>query len=187
MDQEKQKLFNDSLRGMISSPKRGDTITDQQKVSKEALVPIILKALQKCKRTMPKKEAKNTSPTNPWFDEECKLAKRKLRKSMNKENKNEYMELLRGKKEAYVRMRRLELITLGKQNPKKLWKELQQKRKQIINIITRIQWLEYTRTLYECEKDKYKPPIITATNELFTMEDTFQGIKKLGGGKGPRH
>lgn len=114
---------------MIWSPKRGDRITDQQKVSTDALVPIILKALEKCQRTKAKKEANNTFPTNMWFDEECKLAKRKLRKSMNKENKKKYEELLRAKKEAYVRMRRLELITLGKQNPKKFWKELQQKRK----------------------------------------------------------
>jgi hypothetical protein len=168
---------------MIWSPERGDMLTDQQRVRKDTLVPIILKALEKCKRTKPKKEAKNTFPTNPGFDEECKLAKRKLRMSMNKESKKEYEELIRGKKEAYVRMRRLELITLGKQNPQKFWKELQQKRKAIVNNITGTQWLEYTRMLYECKKDNHKPPIIQATNDLFTMEDIFQGIKKLAGGK----
>lgn len=49
----------------------------------------------------------------------------------------DYEKMIWNKKENYVSTRRLELISLGKNNPKKLWKELPQKRKQVENIITR--------------------------------------------------
>lgn len=52
------------------------------------LIPFVHKALDECKRARPKREITTTFPTNPWFDEECKIIKRKLHEGgRTKENK----------------------------------------------------------------------------------------------------
>ena len=97
----------------------------------------------------------------------------------NKERKKEFKQLLRKKKHLYVKKRRMELIALDKQNPKKLWKEIQQKRRQTNNNIIGSQWLEYAKKFYEHENGKNKPLAIKATQEVFIVEDILQGIKRL--------
>lgn len=142
------------------------------------LIPLIHKALAACKRSRPKKGAANTFLANPWYDEECKAAKRTLKENgLNKENKKKYEKLVQTKKENYVNTRRKELISLGKHNPKGFWRELQQKRKQIQNNIRGVQWLDYAKFLYERTQGKNSPPIVNTSMELFTIEDIKQGIK----------
>ncbi|KAH9319051.1 hypothetical protein KI387_020820, partial [Taxus chinensis] len=148
------------------------------------LISLIQKALTVCERSKPRKRVANTFPTNPWYDEECKAAKRALKENgMNKENKKIYERLAQHKKESYVCKRRTELISLGKHNPKGFWKELQQKKKYIENNITGAHWLDYARTLYERPQQKDVPPIIETSTELFSTEDIKQGIKNLANGK----
>ena len=58
-------------------------------------IPIIHKALSACKRSPPKKRATSIFLTNPWYDEECKAAKRSLKeRNLGKENKKKYEKLI---------------------------------------------------------------------------------------------
>jgi len=45
--------------------------------------------------------------------------------------------------------RREELIFLGKNNPKLLWKDLQLRKKQTKNSVTICKWFDYARQRYE--------------------------------------
>jgi hypothetical protein len=53
------------------------------------------KALSACKKSHPKKMATSIFSTNPWYDEECKVAKRSLKeRNWGKENKKKYERLV---------------------------------------------------------------------------------------------
>ena len=68
-------------------------------ISNNFLIPLIKEALKGCKRTRIKKSISNTFPANPWYDKECKAAKRKFKG--RKENKTiirEYKKLIKYKK-----------------------------------------------------------------------------------------
>ena len=86
------------------------------------LTAIIQKALEACKRSNNKKRTTNTFPSNPWYDEECKVAKRNIKgKEANKETKKWYTKIIHTKKAEYVIARRQQLISFGKHDPKKFW------------------------------------------------------------------
>ena len=91
-------------------------------MDKDNLFLTIIKALEECKRSKATREAKNTFPTNSWFDEECKMAKRSWKKNMNRKSRKEYDQLIKKKKEEYVNMRRIELINLIKEAPESFGK-----------------------------------------------------------------
>jgi hypothetical protein len=60
------------------------------------LIPTIHKALSSCKRYHPKKRDSSTFPKNPWYDEECKVAKRSIKeRNLGKQNKKKYEKLVR--------------------------------------------------------------------------------------------
>ena len=89
------------------------------------LFPLIHKFLKVCKISQLKKRVSNTFPTNPWYDEECKDAKRSLKeKERNNETKKRYTNLIKNKLKNYVTSRKNELILLGNHNPKGFWREL---------------------------------------------------------------
>ena len=55
------------------------------------LIPPIHKALSACKISHSNKGDTITFPGNPWYDEECKEAKRYLKeRNLSKENKKKY-------------------------------------------------------------------------------------------------
>ena len=125
MTQENHNTFQNSLIRMSRAPGVHHEFDKQHFMDKDNLVLTIIKALEECKRSRATREAKNTFPANPWFDEECKRAKRNWKKNMNRESRKEYDQLIKKKKEEYVNRRRIELINLGKSSPRKFWKELQ--------------------------------------------------------------
>ena len=152
-------------------------------MDKDNLVLTIIKALEECKRSKATREAKNTFSANPWFDEECKMAKRNGKKNMNRESRNEYDQLIKKKKEEYANRIRIKLINLGKSSPRKFWKELQQRKTQIENNIIGIKWLEYAKTLYEGDLGEHRTMVTETTSELFSQKDIIQGIRRLAIGK----
>lgn len=79
--------------------------------------------------------------------------------------------------------RREELIFLGKNNPKLFWKELQPRKKQIENNITSTQWFDYARLLYEHDMEVASSPLVNISTNLFTVQESELGIKKLSVGK----
>lgn len=97
MTHENQKLFNDALKQNIKEHEYSSASTRNHFVNKVMLVPLIHKALDECKRSNPRRDAKNTFVVNLWFDEECKMAKRKLRQGgTTKENKKAYEKTNKG-------------------------------------------------------------------------------------------
>lgn len=123
---------------------------------------------------------RNTFPSNPWYDKGCKAAKKAFKKDeLNKKRKISYEKLIRVKKERYVTSRREELISLGKHNLRRFWKELQQKKQQIRNNIMDSQWFDYAKLLYKRIQDRNTPPRISTSIELFSIEDIKRGIKNL--------
>ncbi|KAH9299597.1 hypothetical protein KI387_031279, partial [Taxus chinensis] len=188
LNKENQGIFVAALKQQLQIMRKDIENTaskgSSDYIPSNLLISLIQKALTVCERSKPRKRVANTFPTNPWYDEECKAAKRALKENgMNKENKKIYERLVQHKKESYVCKKRTELISLGKHNPKGFWKELQQKKKYIENNITGAHWLEYARTLYERPQQKDVPPIIETSTELFSTEDIKQGIKNLANGK----
>ena len=52
-----------------------------------------------------------------------------------------------------------------------------------MNNITGTKWLEYAKTLYECDLGEYRTLEIETTGELFSQKDITQGIRRLATGK----
>lgn len=128
MNKKNQELFVVALEQHSQVTKyntqvRGNS-AGTEGVCNSMMIPLIHKDLEVCKISQPKKEASNTFPTNPWYNEECKAAKRLLKKETNSETLKKYKNLIKTKKESYVAARRNKLISLGKYNPKGFWREL---------------------------------------------------------------
>ena len=86
------------------------------------LTNIIRSALEKCKRVKNRKSESNCFPVNAWFDEECKMSRRTLKKTgKEKMNVKLYKKILKSKKDEFMQTRREELIYLRKNNPKIFW------------------------------------------------------------------
>ena len=86
------------------------------------LTNIIQSALEKCKRAKNRKLESNCFPVNAWFDEECKMARRTLKKAgKEKMNVKLYKQILKRKKDEFMQTRREDSIYLSKNNPKLFW------------------------------------------------------------------
>ena len=90
MTQENHNNFQDSLLRLSRVSGNHPEFDTQHFMDKDNLVLTIIKALEECKRSRVTRDAKNTFPANPWFDEECKMEKRNWKKNMNKESTNGY-------------------------------------------------------------------------------------------------
>jgi hypothetical protein len=114
------------------------------------LTNLIQSALTECKRAKNRKSETSCFPVNVWFDEECKIARKTLTESSQKEiNIKAYKQIVRKKKVDFMISRRKELIFWGKNNPKLFSKELQMRKKRTENNITAYQWFEYVEQLYK--------------------------------------
>ena len=85
--QENHNTFQDSLLRLSRAPGTHPKFDKQHFMDKDNLFLTIIKALEECKRTRATREAKNTFPTNLWFDEECKRAKRNFKKNIDRESR----------------------------------------------------------------------------------------------------
>ena len=133
------------LEGSIQKGKSGP-----QSLNSHEITNIIQSVLEKCKREKNWKSESNCFPVNAWFDKECKMERRTLKKTgKEKMNVKLYKQILKRKKDEFMQTRREELICLSKNNPKLFWQELRPRKKQIENYITAQQWFEYAKKLYE--------------------------------------
>ena len=73
---EKRDIFSTTLERLYKE--EGMHVHD---VNSNTLSNLIHKALSKCKRSKQRKSETNSFPTNVRFDQECKVARRKLRES----------------------------------------------------------------------------------------------------------
>ena len=94
MTQENHNIFQDSLLRLSRVPRNHPKFDKQHSMDRDNLVLTIINALEECKRSRATRDAKNTFPANPWFDEECKMAKRNWKKNMNRESRKGYDQLI---------------------------------------------------------------------------------------------
>ena len=96
--------------------------TGFQSFNSHELTNIIQRALEKCKRAKNRKSESNCFPVNDLFDEECKMARRTLKKKgKEKMNVKLYKQILKRKKYEFMQTSQEELIYLGKNNPNIFW------------------------------------------------------------------
>jgi hypothetical protein len=66
--------------------------------------------------------------TNPWYDKECKIARKSIRDASNEPLKldkiNTYKALIKRKKRYYINKRQEQLSQLYKLDPKKFWSQI---------------------------------------------------------------
>jgi hypothetical protein len=71
---------------------------------------------------------KNNRTTNPWYDKECKIARKVIRDASNEPLKpdqiNMYKALIKRKKRYYINKRQEKLSQLYKLDPKKFWSQI---------------------------------------------------------------
>lgn len=127
LNQENKNIFKARLEQQfqqMNNLSEGNKVNEEYVyVNSSMLISIIHKALNACKRSGSRKRATNTFPANPWYDEECKAAKRSIKeKDVSNELKKQYTKLIQAKMEEYVKARRKELISLEKRDPKNFGK-----------------------------------------------------------------
>jgi hypothetical protein len=70
----------------------------------------------------------NSRMTNPWYDKECKIARKVIRYASNEclklDKINMYKALIKKKKMYYINKRQEELSQLYKMDPKKFWSQI---------------------------------------------------------------
>ncbi|MCO5594246.1 hypothetical protein L7F22_048273 [Adiantum nelumboides] len=92
-------------------------------------------------------------PHNPWFDEECKAAKRKL-KCFNKSTKEwesatkEYRMLKRKKRRMHELLKEEQEVIQFKKEPKKAWRNMKGKKEDIMGNFSMDKMYVYAQTLY---------------------------------------
>jgi hypothetical protein len=71
---------------------------------------------------------KNNRMTNPWYDKECKIARKFIRDDYNESLKldkiNTYKSLIKRKKRHYINKRKEHLSQPSKLDPKKFWSQI---------------------------------------------------------------
>jgi len=77
-----------------------------QSLNSHELTNIIQSALEKCKRAKNRKSKSNCFLVNAWFDEECKMARKTLKKAgEEKMNVKLYKQVLKRKKDELMQTR----------------------------------------------------------------------------------
>jgi hypothetical protein len=130
---------------------------------------------------------KNNRTTNPWYDNECKIARKTIRDASNESLKldkiNTYKALIKRKKIHYINKRQEQLSQLYKLDPKKFWSQILKRNTKENNRIPLRDWNSYLKSLYEFPNAMDTIPIFPTKEEVFTLDDIEFGVKQLANGK----
>ena len=130
---------------------------------------------------------KRNRKANPWYDTDCKNARREIKEALDESLKinkiKNYKALTKKKKRQYIDKRQDNLLHLSKTAPKKFWRQiLTRKTKDNIKISLH-DWNSYLNKLYD------SPNVIDHFETLLTMEEVFSlkdidfWVKRLANGK----
>ena len=96
---------------------------------------------------------KNNRTTNPWYDKECKIARKSIRDASNESLKlnkiNTYKALIKRKKRYYMNKMQKQLSQLYKLDPKKFWSQILKCNTKENNRIHLTNWNSYLKILHE--------------------------------------
>jgi len=125
--------------------------------------------------------------TNPWYDNECKHARREIKKSTNESLKvdkiNKYKAPIKRKNTYSINKRQEKLLRLSKTDPKKLLRQILTCKTKENNKISLEDWNSYLKKLYESPKVVDNFQALLTTKQVFTSKDIKFGIKCLTNGK----
>ncbi|MCO5612799.1 hypothetical protein L7F22_067070 [Adiantum nelumboides] len=129
-------------------------------------------------------------PHNPWFDEECKAGKHKL-KCFNKSTKEresaakEYRMLKRKKRRMHELLKEEQEVIRFKKAPKKAWRNMKGKNKDIMGNFSMDKMYVYAQTAYAPTDAQIMmdAEIQVDTKEPITFATALRGLKKLATGK----
>ncbi|MCO5586881.1 hypothetical protein L7F22_040826 [Adiantum nelumboides] len=105
-------------------------------------------------RTHQKKNNTEGMPNNPWlFDEECKIAKRKLRTTLKSTEEwtliaKNYNALIRRKRRGYELDKEQKEIMHSKKNPKRVWQKMKGRQHDIMGDFSQEDMYAYVENLY---------------------------------------
>jgi hypothetical protein len=107
---------------------------------------------------------KNNRMTNPWYDKECKIARKAIRDASNESLKldknNTYKSLIKRKKRYYINKRQDQLSQLSKPDPKKFWRQILNRNTKENNMIPLKDSNSYLKSLYEFPNAMDTIPIV---------------------------
>jgi hypothetical protein len=130
---------------------------------------------------------KNNRTTNPWYDKECKIARKAIRDASNESLKldkiNTYKALIKRKKMYYINKRQEKLSQLYKLDPKKFWSQILNRNTKENNRIPLRDWNSYLKSLYEFPNAMDTIPIVPTKEEVFSLDDIEFRVKRLANGK----
>ena len=108
------------------------------------------------------------SKTNPWYDKDCKSARREIKEALDVSLKIDkvkiYKALTKRKKMKYIHKRQENLLHLSKVAPKKFWRQILTRKTKYNNKIYLHDWNCYLKKLYE------SPNAINNFETLLTTE-----------------
>ena len=130
---------------------------------------------------------KRNRKTNPWYDKDCKRARRKIKKSLDESLKIDkiktYKALTKRKKMQYIHKRQEKLLHLSKVAPKKFWRQILTRKNKYNNRISLHDWNSYLKKLYESPNVIDNSETLLTMVEVFLLEDIDFGVKRLTNGK----
>ncbi|MCO5576821.1 hypothetical protein L7F22_030641 [Adiantum nelumboides] len=129
-------------------------------------------------------------PHNPWFDEECKVAKRMLRTVPHSTEEwnhamKKYNILKRRKRRMYELAKEEQDVKQFKRDPKRSWRQMKGRKADIMGDFSPKDIYDYVRKLYAPKEVQRMTDatIQVKMEEPITFRATMKGLKKLAIGK----
>jgi hypothetical protein len=127
------------------------------------------------------------STTNPWQDNEYKIARKDIRDASNASLKSDtiniYKTLIKWKKTDYVHRKQEKLVHLLKIDSKKLWRKILTRKTKENNNIPLKDWNLYLKNLYESPNIMDNMPNGSTKDGVFYVEAIKFRVKQLSKGK----
>lgn len=190
MQVDKKQAYAACLDRKLAHECMPSNIEDTWQIFKHALCEAVEETMGGKKYR--KGKSRKGLPHNPWFDEECKTAKKQLRLTPQTANawadlaKN-YNTLKRRKRREYELHTETKAIANFKKNPKGEWLRMKGKRQDTIGDISPEDMYAYVEQLYVHEDAQGMPDMRheIPIKEPFDFTTVTKGIKKLANGKAP--
>jgi len=96
---------------------------------------------------------KSTQKINPWYDKECKIARRAIKEAIEESQQIdkiiEYKALVKRKKTQYIIKKQENILHLSKVAPRKFWRQFLSSKTKDNNKISLEHWNSYLKNIYE--------------------------------------
>ena len=123
------------------------------------------------------------SKTNPWYDKDCKSARKEIKESLDESLKIDKIKLFKfltiRKKMQCIHKRQENLLHLSKVDPKEFWRQILTRKTKDNNRISLHNCNSYLKRFYESPNGIDNFETLLTTGEFFSLEDIDFGVKRL--------